>query len=82
MLQEAVDVVRRLPGRLCVDNPRLAAAGQTLGVLKPPKGPDLAVAVLRQAVAAGVNHIDTSDFYGPHVKGLVRHMGLDRVALL
>jgi aryl-alcohol dehydrogenase-like predicted oxidoreductase len=33
----------------------------------PPKDPDGAVAVLREAVAAGVNHIDTSDFYGPHV---------------
>ena len=33
----------------------------------PPKDPDAAVAVLREAVASGVNHIDTSDFYGPHV---------------
>jgi aryl-alcohol dehydrogenase-like predicted oxidoreductase len=32
----------------------------------PPRDPDAAVAVLREAVAAGVNHIDTSDFYGPH----------------
>ena len=37
------------------------------GVFGPPKNPDEAVAVLREAVAAGVNHIDTSDFYGPHV---------------
>ena len=37
------------------------------GVFGPPKDPDGAVAVLREAVAAGVNHIDTSDFYGPHV---------------
>jgi len=37
------------------------------GVFGPPKDPDAAVAVLRAAVAAGVNHIDTSDFYGPHV---------------
>jgi pyridoxine 4-dehydrogenase len=37
------------------------------GVFGPPKDPDTAVAVLRAAVAAGVNHIDTSDFYGPHV---------------
>ena len=37
------------------------------GVWGPPKDPDAAVAVLREAVAAGVNHIDTSDFYGPHV---------------
>jgi aryl-alcohol dehydrogenase-like predicted oxidoreductase len=33
----------------------------------PPPDLDSAVAVLRQAVASGVNHIDTSDFYGPHV---------------
>ncbi|HKP37190.1 MAG TPA: aldo/keto reductase family oxidoreductase [Pyrinomonadaceae bacterium] len=37
------------------------------GVWGPPKDLDGAVAVLREAVAAGVNHIDTSDFYGPHV---------------
>src|SRR6201994_1714155 len=37
------------------------------GVWGPPKDPAGAVAVLREAVAAGVNHIDTSDFYGPHV---------------
>jgi len=37
------------------------------GVFGPPKSRDAALAVLREAVAAGVNHIDTSDFYGPHV---------------
>src|SRR5579863_10128074 len=37
------------------------------GVYGPPKNPEAAVAVLREAVAAGVTHIDTSDFYGPHV---------------
>ena len=37
------------------------------GVFGPPKDEDAAVAVLREAVAAGVDHIDTSDFYGPHV---------------
>jgi len=37
------------------------------GVFGPPRDPDAAVAVLREAIAAGVNHIDTSDFYGPHV---------------
>ena len=37
------------------------------GVFGPPKDPDMAVAVLREAMARGVNHIDTSDFYGPHV---------------
>src|SRR6202050_3603109 len=33
----------------------------------PPRDVDVAIALLREAVAAGVNHIDTSDFYGPHV---------------
>src|SRR5207302_10143801 len=37
------------------------------GVFGPPKDPAAARAVLREAVASGVNHIDTSDFYGPHV---------------
>ena len=37
------------------------------GVFGPPKDPAGAVAVLREAIAAGVNHIDTSDFYGPHI---------------
>jgi aryl-alcohol dehydrogenase-like predicted oxidoreductase len=37
------------------------------GVWGPPRDPDAAVTVLREAVHAGVNHIDTSDFYGPHV---------------
>ena len=33
----------------------------------PPRDVDGAIAVLREAVASGVNHIDTSDYYGPHV---------------
>ena len=37
------------------------------GVFGPPKDPATAIAVLREAVASGVNHIDTSDFYGPYV---------------
>src|SRR5580658_2745751 len=37
------------------------------GVFGPPKDREAALAVLREAVANGVNHIDTSDFYGPHV---------------
>ena len=37
------------------------------GVFGPPRDRDAAVRVLREAVAQGVNHIDTSDFYGPHV---------------
>jgi len=37
------------------------------GVFGPPKDPAAALAVLREALALGVDHIDTSDFYGPHV---------------
>jgi pyridoxine 4-dehydrogenase len=36
-------------------------------VMGPPRDRDAAVAVLRRAIASGVNHIDTSDFYGPHI---------------
>jgi len=46
------------------------------GVWGPPKDPDAAVAVLREAVAAGVNHIDTSDFYGPHVTNQIIRQAL------
>ena len=43
------------------------------GVFGPPKDHDAALAVLREVVASGVNHIDTSDYYGPHVtNGLIR----------
>ena len=46
------------------------------GVFGPPKDHDTAIAVLREAVASGVNHIDTSDFYGPHITNqLIRHPG-------
>ncbi len=37
------------------------------GVFGPPRDVDAAIAVLREAVASGVNHMDTSDYYGPHV---------------
>jgi pyridoxine 4-dehydrogenase len=37
------------------------------GVFGPPKDKAEAIAVLREAVSSGINHIDTSDFYGPHV---------------
>ncbi|MGH9820893.1 MAG: aldo/keto reductase, partial [Pyrinomonadaceae bacterium] len=37
------------------------------GVFGPPKDEAAAIAVLREAVASGVDHIDTSDYYGPHI---------------
>ncbi|MGC1342855.1 MAG: aldo/keto reductase family oxidoreductase [Candidatus Binataceae bacterium] len=46
------------------------------GVWGPPKDLDGAVAVLREAVAAGVNHIDTADYYGPHVTNQIVRQAL------
>jgi len=46
------------------------------GVWGPPRDPDTAIAVLREAVDAGVNHIDTSDFYGPHVTNKIIRQAL------
>ncbi|HEY1501641.1 MAG TPA: aldo/keto reductase family oxidoreductase [Acidobacteriaceae bacterium] len=43
----------------------------------PPRDVEAAVAVLRGAVEAGVNHIDTSDFYGPHVTNQIIRKALD-----
>jgi aryl-alcohol dehydrogenase-like predicted oxidoreductase len=45
-------------------------------VFGPPKDPGAALAVLREAVAGGVNHIDTADFYGPHVTNRIIHEAL------
>jgi pyridoxine 4-dehydrogenase len=42
----------------------------------PPKDPEGAIAVLQEAVAAGVNHIDTSDYYGPHVTNQIIRQAL------
>ena len=46
------------------------------GVWGPPKDPEGAIAVLREAVAAGVNHIDTADFYGPHITNQIIRQAL------
>ena len=62
-----------LPGTLITLNRMGYGAMQLAGrdgnklVWGPPRDVDGAIAVLREAVASGVNHIDTSDFYGPHV---------------
>jgi aryl-alcohol dehydrogenase-like predicted oxidoreductase len=45
-------------------------------VYGPPRDIDAALAVLREAVEAGVNHIDTSDYYGPHVTNQVIRQAL------
>jgi pyridoxine 4-dehydrogenase len=58
-----------LPGTSMTMNRMGYGAMQLAGpqVWGPPRDRDAAVAVLREAVASGVNHLDTSDFYGPHV---------------
>src|SRR6266481_2117207 len=58
-----------LPGTPTTLNRMGYGAMQLAGpqVWGPPRDLDAAIAVLREAVASGVNHIDTSDFYGPHV---------------
>ena len=58
-----------LPGTMMTVN-RMGYGAMQLagpGVWGPPRDHNAALAVLREAVASGVNHIDTSDFYGPHV---------------
>jgi pyridoxine 4-dehydrogenase len=49
-------------------------AGQ--GVFGAPRDVDAAVAVLREAIALGINHIDTSDFYGPHITNQIIRQAL------
>src|SRR5882757_856253 len=58
-----------LPGTPTTLNRMGYGAMQLAGpqVWGPPQDVDAAIAVLREAIASGVNHIDTSDFYGPHV---------------
>lgn len=46
------------------------------GVWGPPRDPEGAVQVLREAIEAGVNHIDTSDYYGPHVTNQIIRQAL------
>jgi pyridoxine 4-dehydrogenase len=58
-----------LPGASMIVNRMGYGAMQLAGpeVWGPPRDVDAAIAVLREAVESGVNHIDTSDYYGPHV---------------
>lgn len=65
--QHPIDDTFLLAGRRI---PRMGYGAMQLagpGVFGPPKDRDTAMAVLREAVSLGVRHIDTSDFYGPHV---------------
>jgi pyridoxine 4-dehydrogenase len=68
-----------LPGT-SIDVQRMGYGAMQLAgpqVYGPPRDMDAAIAVLREAVAAGVNHIDTSDFYGPHVTNQIIKRALD-----
>src|SRR5260221_10353546 len=67
-----------LPGTSMALNRMGYGAMQLAGpqVYGPPRDIDAAVAVLREAVASGVNHIDTSDFYGPHVTNQIIRQAL------
>jgi pyridoxine 4-dehydrogenase len=70
MIQETdLAGVFTLPGTSITLNRMGYGAMQLAGpqVWGPPRDIDMAIAVLREAVESGVNHIDTSDFYGPHV---------------
>jgi len=55
---------------------QLAGSSAGANVWGPPRDVDAAVAVLREAVAIGVNHIDTSDFYGPHITNQIIRQAL------
>jgi pyridoxine 4-dehydrogenase len=67
-----------LPGTSMTVNRMGYGAMQLAGpqVWGPPRNVDAAVAVLQEAVASGVNHIDTSDFYGPHVTNQIIRQAL------
>ena len=71
MLQQQINLggTFTLPGTSMTVNRMGYGAMQLAGpqVFGPPRDVDAAVAVLREAVESGVNHIDTSDYYGPHV---------------
>jgi pyridoxine 4-dehydrogenase len=67
-----------LPGTSISVNRMGYGAMQLAGphVWGPPRDVDTAIAVLREAVGSGVNHIDTSDFYGPHVTNQIIRQAL------
>src|SRR5258705_2246729 len=84
ILQGATMSAATLGGRLTFAGTSLTVNGMGYGAMQlggpgvwgPPRDPDAAVAVLREAVAAGVNHIDTSDYYGPHVTNQIIRQAL------
>src|ERR1700753_2465422 len=75
---EAIGGTFTLPGTDVAVNRMGYGAMQLAGphVWGPPKDRAAAVAVLREAVETGVNHIDTSDFYGAHVTNQIIRQAL------
>src|SRR6202167_5538504 len=73
--ENCMTIATTLGGTFKLANTALTVKRMGYGAMKltgpevwgPPKDEDAAIALLREAVASGVNHIDTSDFYGPHV---------------
>jgi len=69
------DISNKLGGTFALPNTSITVNRMGYGAMKlagpqvwgPPADVDGAIAVLREAVGSGVNHIDTSDYYGPHV---------------
>jgi pyridoxine 4-dehydrogenase len=74
-MEKQADSIPKLGGSFTLANTSLNLNRMGYGAMQlagpqvwgPPRDVDSAVAVLQEAVASGVNHIDTSDFYGPHV---------------
>jgi len=74
-MTKPVDTSNKIGGSFSLPNTSITLNRMGYGAMQlagpqvfgPPRDVDAAIAVLREAVAAGVNHIDTSDFYGPHV---------------
>jgi len=63
------------------DATRLAGM-QQVGMGSTPGDVDAAIALLREAVASGVNHIDTADFYGPHVTNEIIRRRCPRIPMI
>src|SRR5690348_16910644 len=69
------DISARLGGTFTLPKTSITLNRMGYGAMKlagpevwgPPRDVDTAIAILREAVDSGVNHIDTSDYYGPHV---------------
>jgi aryl-alcohol dehydrogenase-like predicted oxidoreductase len=74
-MTKLTDATAKLGGSFTLQNTSMTFNRMGYGAMKlagpevwgPPRDVDVAVAILQEAVASGVNHIDTSDFYGPHV---------------